>query len=68
MAHEHTYDDLPQDIRDRIDALYVGKPGPEWVQLAIPALDGRTVLELYALPGGADRVRDFLLQLEARFL
>ena len=60
-------DRLPEDIADLIRRLMPSADLDEWIESPIPALGGRSVLEMHAQPAGDDRVREYLLQALGKF-
>lgn len=63
MTKLQTLDDLPRDLGARIRAIHPREP-EKWVTLPIPALEGRTILEVMNLRDGDSRVREFLARVE----
>lgn len=63
MSRLRALDDLPRDLVARIRAIHPREP-ERWVTLPIPALDGRTILEVMNLRDGDARVREFLSRIE----
>jgi hypothetical protein len=58
--------DLPPHLIELVRA--VGQPDPEaWVHMPIPALNGDTVMQVHAIPGGDERLRDFLRRAKSKF-
>jgi hypothetical protein len=57
------YGDLPRDLRVRIEAVEPADPA-RWAGSAIPALGGRSILEVMNENGGDTRVREFIARIE----
>jgi hypothetical protein len=61
-----TFDDLPNHIKSRILRLEQPKV-QEWVLAKIPALGGRSIIEVMNEGGGEEVVRDYLGRTEGMF-
>lgn len=61
-----TFDDLPNHIKSRI--LRLEQPMvQDWVLTKIPALGGRSIIEVMNTEGGEEVVRDYLAKTEGMF-
>jgi hypothetical protein len=63
MKRLEVFHDLPQDLRERIAVIRAREP-EQWVLMPMPALDGKSIIEVMNEPGGGARIRILLGQIE----
>lgn len=66
MATYQDFNDLPARVQSRI--LEAGEPDPRtWVLTKIPALGGRSIIEVMNVEDGESQVAVFLTQVSGKF-
>jgi hypothetical protein len=60
----HEFNDLPIAIQKKIGSV-IGKDVEKWVHSPIPALYGKTVIEMMNAPNGEREIRLYLQRVES---
>lgn len=56
--------EIPDEVKQAVMSRFLSRYCEEWIHNAIPALDGKSPLEMVRLPGGRERVEQLLKEIE----
>lgn len=56
--------ELPNEVKQAVMTRFLSRQYEEWIHRALPALDGKSPLEMVRLPGGKERVEQLLKEIE----
>jgi tetratricopeptide (TPR) repeat protein len=56
--------EVPNEVKQAVMNRFLSRHYEEWIHRAIPALDGKSPLEMVRLPGGRERVEQLLKEIE----
>lgn len=56
--------EIPDEVKQAVMSRFLSRYYEEWLQTSVPALDGKSPLEMVRLPGGRERVEQLLKEIE----